>query len=360
LRTAKTICAVAAIAAATLSGPATAAAATGCAELARGNNNDAGLAARADGPVEIFQTGLVGNVFRTQVDPRTNTILGFQDLGGVSRSEPSVVSWGAGHTAAFVRGGDDALYFMQFENGVATGWQNLGGQLTWNPYAVSERPGHLIVFYRGTNKQLWYREFADGAWGPHTSLGGVLTSSPIGVSTTQGHIAVVTRGQADDLYYLERTGGSWGPWVGLGGRFSVDPVAVSRGPGKVDVFVRGTGSRVYGISYDGSSWSPWSDLAGPPGGAVSEPGAAATGSGELVVFVRGGEVRTPVRPIWRNSSFDGGASWSGWIVVDQGYGTPSPNNPEATANAFGGWSVAATNFPTGARVGPLRVCSSTP
>ncbi|MEV6304328.1 hypothetical protein AB0M02_33325 [Actinoplanes sp. NPDC051861] len=338
--------------------PASASAATTCTELVRGDNKDSGLAARADGPVEIFKTGLTGNVSRTQIDPRTNTVLGFQDLGGVSRSEPGAVSWGAGHSAVFVRGGDDALYVMQFVDGVATGWQNLGGKLTWNPDAVSAGPGHLIVFYRGTNKQLYFLEYVNGAWGPHTSLGGVLTSSPIAVSAGPGRIAVVTRGQADDLYYLERNGSTWGNWVGLGGRFAVDPIAVSRGPGLVDVFVRGTGSRVFGISYNGSSWTPWFDLAGPPGGAVSEPGAAATGSGELAVFVRGGEVRTPVRPIWRNSSFDGGATWSGWITVDVGYGTPSPNNPEAAAHAFGGWSVAATNFPTDARVGPLRVCSS--
>jgi hypothetical protein len=339
--------------------PTMATAATECIELGRGNNNDPGLAARADGPVEIFQTVLGDSVSRIQIDPRTNTVNSVQNLGGVSRSEPAAVSWGAGHSAVFVRGGDDALYFMQFDNGVASGWQNLGGVITWNPHAVSMGPGHLIVFYRGTNKQLWFREYVNGVWSPHTSLGGVLTSSPIAVSSGPGHVAVVTRGQAGDLYYLERVGATWSNWIGLGGRFAVDPIAVSRGPGLVDVFVRGTNSRVAGISYNGSSWSPWKDLAAPPGGAVSEPGAAATSSGELVVFVRGNEARTSTRPISRNSSFDGGATWSGWIVVDQA-GFPSPNNPEATAHAFGGWSVAARNFPSGARVGPLRICSSTP
>ncbi|ALG10571.1 hypothetical protein [Kibdelosporangium phytohabitans] len=340
--------------------PATATAATACVQLERGNNNDIGLASMPGGPLDIYQTGLGGSVLRTQVDPRTNAVNSFQNLGGVSRSEPAAVSSADGHSAVVVRGGDDGLYAMQFDNGTTSGWQNLGGRITWNPHVVSLGPRHLIVFYRGTNKQLWYVEHANGVWGQHTSLGGVLTSSPIGVSTRPGHVAVVTRGQADDLYYIERTGSTWGPWTGLGGRFGVDPIAVSRGPGLVDVFVRTNSSRVAGISFNGSSWTPWYDLAAPPGSAVSEPGAAATGSGELVVFVRGGEVRTPVRPIWRNSSFDGGATWSGWVVVDSGYGTPSPNNPEAVANAFGGWSVAATNFPTDARVGPLRVCSSTP
>ncbi|MFE5569846.1 MULTISPECIES: hypothetical protein [Amycolatopsis] len=358
MRALRKLSAMVAVVAATMLCPAMASAAVGCAELSRGGNIDPGLASMPNGPLDIFQVSSSGNVFRTQVDPRTNGVITAQNLGGVSRSEPGAVSWGPGHSAVFVRGADDALYFMQFENGVASGWQNLGGVITWNPHAVSAGPGHLIVFYRGSNKQLWYREYVNGVWGPHTSLGGVLTSSPIGVSSRPGHVAVVTRGQANDLYYLERVGAGWSNWVGLGGRFAVDPIAVSRGPGLVDVFVRTTNSRVAGISYNGSSWGSWFDLGAPRGGAVSEPGAAATSSGELVVFARGDEAPAQFRPITRNSSFDGGVTWSGWIMVDAGYGPPSSNNPEATANAFGGWNFAATNFPAGARVGPLRVCSS--
>lgn len=339
--------------------PTTATAATSCADVVRGDNKDPGLAAMANGEVDIYTTTFSGSVSRTQVNPATSAVTSQQDLGGFSRSEPSAVSWGAGHSAVAVRGGDEALYVMQFENGVSQGWVNLGGRLTWNPDVVSTGPRQLIVFYRGTNKQLYYVEYANGVWGPHTSLGGVLTSSPIAVSSGPGHVAVVTRGQANDLYYLERNGSTWGSWVGLGGRFAVDPIAVSRGPGLVDVFVRGTNSRVSGISYNGASWGSWFDLGAPRGGAISEPGAAATSSGELVVFVRGDESPAPNRPIARNSSFDGGATWSGWSAVTAA-GAPSPNNPEAVANAFGGWTVAATNFPTGAQVGPTRVCSSTP
>ncbi|UMP04675.1 hypothetical protein [Amycolatopsis sp. EV170708-02-1] len=242
---------------------------------------------------------------------------------------------------------------------MSSGWLSLGGVVTYNPHPVALGPGHLIVFYRGSNKQLWFREFQNGAWGPHTSLGGVLTSSPIGVSTIPGHVGVFTRGQAGDLYYVERVGGVWSAWVGLGGGIIGDQIAVSRGPGLIDTFVRGSNSRVYKISANGSFFTPYQDLGAPPGGALSEPGAAATGSGELVVFVRGDEPRTNTRPLYRNSSFDGGATWSGWIFVDNA-GAPSPNNPEAVANAFGGWSFAATNFPRDARVGPTRFCSFTP
>ncbi|GLY99514.1 hypothetical protein [Actinoplanes sp. NBRC 103695] len=335
-----------------------AAATISCYEGQGVDQKDPGLAAMPNGSVDVYKTDFNGAVTRTQIDPRTSAPIGFQNLGGFSRSEPVAASFGEGHSAVAVRGRDEALYVMQFENGVSTGWQNLGGVLTYNPDLVSIGPGHLMVFYRGTNKQLWYLEYVNGAWGPHTSLGGVLTSSPIAVSTRPDHVGVLTRGQANDLYYVERTGSTWSSWIGLGGRYEGDLVAVKRGPG-IDVFVRGFDSKVYGISYNGSSWGSYYSLAAPRGGAISEPGAAVTSSGELVVFVRGSEAPAQNRPIYRNSSFDGGTTWSGWISVI-GAAPTSVNNPEATANAYGGWTLADTNFPPGARFGNLRICSSTP
>lgn len=322
------------------------------------SNLDTGLTSSVSGQVDIFYVNPSENLVRTHGDPRNlSTFIG-ENLGGVARSEPAAVSWGAGHSAVFVRGSNGALWYLQWDNGSATGWTSLGGQITWNPYAVSMGPGHIIAFYRGTNKELWYREYSGGAWGPHTSLGGVLTSSPIAVSWGPGHMAVFTRGQANDLWYRERIGSTWGAWRGLGGSFAVDPVVVSRGAGLLDVFVRWSDSRITKLTYNGTSWGQWYDLGAPPSGAVREPAAAATGSGELIVFARGGSWGPDYRPIWRNSSFDGGMTWSGWIGLDAPYANPSANNPEAVANAYGGWTMAATNFPSGAQTGQLRVCST--
>lgn len=337
------------------------AATTQCTDLLSGRGTDVGIAAMSDGPVEIYTPGLTGNVNRTQVDPRTNAVNFSYNLGGVARSDPRAASWGPTHSMVFIRGGDDALHFMNFEYSGSAVWQSLGGIVTLNPAPVAPERGRMLVFYRGANKQLWFREYSSltNTWTDHTSLGGVLTSSPIAVSSSPNRVTVFTRGQAGDLYVIERIDGVWGPWVGLGGSFGGDFVAVTRGPGLVDVFVRGGNARIYGISYNGSSWGSFRDLGGPPGGAVSEPGAAATSGDGLVVFAKGNETQTSTRPLYRKTSFDGGATWSDWIRITF-FGSPSGNNPEAVAHAFGGWSVAATNFPTGARNGPVRLCSSTP
>lgn len=319
-------------------------------------NIDVGITSEANGPVDIFSVAPNETLGRLQVNPSDLSVISGSNLGGVARSEPAAVSWGAGHSAVFVRGSDGALWYLQWDNGTNTGWTSLGGQITWNPHVVSMGTGHLIVFYRGTNNQLWYREYTNGVWGPHTSLGGVLTSSPIGISWGPGHVAVFTRGQAQDLWYRQRTGSTWGPWVGLQQIFQVDPVVVSRGPGLMDVFVRGL-SNVAWISYSGGAWGGWHLLGPPPAGVSSEPAAAATSSGELSVFVRGGP-SGPYRPIYRNTSLDGGITWSGWAGQDVLYADPSSNNPEATANANGGWTMAAINFPSGAQTGQLRACSS--
>lgn len=266
------------------------------------------------------------------------------------------MSWGTGHAAVFVRGGDTNLWYRQWDGASATGWQSLSGPITWNPHPVVLDVGRIIVFARGTNNQVWYRELSSGVWGAWTSLGGVITSSPVAVSWDPNHVAVFARGQANDLWYRQRIGSTWGPWTGLGGSFGTDPAVVSRGAGLIDVFVRWTNSTVAKISYNGASWSAWQTLNAPPNGAVSEPAAVAANTGLLTALVRSGTVFfPPVRPIWRNTSSDGGQTWSGWTEVIQ-FQEPSANNPEAVKVGLG-WTFAATNFPSGAPWGELAACT---
>lgn len=279
---------------------------------------DAAVVSSISGRVDVFYRSTQGALIRLWGDARVPGLT-YENLAGVVTSEPSAVSWGAEHSAAFVRGGDRALWYLQWDNGSATGWQSLGGDITWNPFALSTQPGQLIAFYRGTNKQLWYRELnaGTGTWSPHQSLGGVLTSSPVAVSWGPGHLAVFTRGQANDLWYRERIGSTWGPWTGLGGYFTGDPIVVSRGYGLMDLFAR-TGASISKISYNGSAWSGWQSIGSPAGGAVSEPAAVATTSGQLVVFARQATVGTDIyarRDIQKSVSNDGGVSWSGWSTV---------------------------------------------
>lgn len=324
------------------------------------SNIDVGITSVGGGSVEVFYVIPSENLVRATVDPRSVTVLASENLLGVARSEPSAASWGPGHSIVVVRGSDGALWYLQWINGIGTGWQSLGGQVVWNPYVVALGVGHLMVFYRGTNKELWYREFNNGSWGPHTSLSGVLTSSPIAVSWADNHVAVFSRGQANDLWYRERNGSTWGPWIGLGGSFATDPVAVSRGVGLIDVFVKSTFSGIFKISSNAGVWGAWVNLGSPPGGALSEPGAAVASTTGLTVFARGDTVFQGfhIRDIWQSTSTDGGSTWSAWSIGNGPFSPPSANNPEATGNAFGGWTVAGINFPSGARGGSLQICST--
>jgi hypothetical protein len=58
-------------------------------------------------------------------------------------------------------------------------------------------------------------------------------------------------------------------------------------------------------------------------------------------------------------SVDGGLSWSGWLIANGPFFEPSRINPEAVANAYGGWTYAGVNYASGAVAGDLVVCSHT-
>ena len=329
---------------------------------------DAGVASSVDGQFHMFYVlNSAGNLARRYGDPANPNGLTFENLLGVAASEPSATSWGSGHVATVVRGGNGALWYLQWDNGSATGWQTLGGTVTWNPLLIATATGQMTAFYRGANKQLYYVDYSGGSWSGHTSLQGVLTSSPVAASWGAGHLAVFTRGQANDLWYRQRTGGTWGPWAGLGGNFSVDPVVVSRGSGLLDVFVRAPNNTISYISYNGSSWGAWNTLGAPATifNGISEPGAVVTPAGELTVFARGMTLQghngnLDLVNVFKRTSTDGGVTWSAWQsihgVAGLGIGATIVN-PEAVASSFTGWTVVA---PTGNSSVPMTVCTGTP
>lgn len=284
-------------------------------------NADAGVTTAG----EVFFGTWVGGVGGTSAMP----------LGGTASSEPAAVPG-----AMYVRGGNNELWEVVPANNTGV-WTSLGGQITWNPAAV-DTGNSRIVFYRGTNREIWYRERVNGVWGPHTSLGGVANSSPVAVSWGNGHVAVFNRGQNSDLWYRERIGGVWSAWTGLGGSFSVDPTVVTRGTGYYDVFVRGSGNNTYWIGYNGQ-WNGWVNIDGPPGGSLSEPGAARIGNYGLVVFTRGSMNANGAnwKPIYKRRTLDGGITWSGWELLHPQFQNSS-SNPEAI-NYFGGYLVAMAN-----------------
>jgi len=87
------------------------------------------------------------------------TWLGWESLGGVLTSAPSVSSWSSGRLDTFVRGTDNALWHKWFQNGWS-GWESLGGVLTSAPGAVSWGSNRIDVLARGTDNAMWHKWWA--------------------------------------------------------------------------------------------------------------------------------------------------------------------------------------------------------
>ena len=83
------------------------------------------------------------------------SVTGWESLGGVCPSPPTVVSWGPNRLDVFVIGTDPQLYHKWW-NGSAwgpsvTGWEAMGGASMAQPEVVSWGPNRLDVFVVGTD-----------------------------------------------------------------------------------------------------------------------------------------------------------------------------------------------------------------
>ena len=93
-------------------------------------------------------------------------------------------------------------------------------------------------------------------------------------------------------------------------------VAQVAGSARIDLFARANSAQIEWSSNNGSgAWTAWVSLGAPPVGFFGGPSAVTWGSGDLNVFVWGGDNR-----LWQTFSSNGGQSWSGWFkpVGDDG------------------------------------------
>jgi hypothetical protein len=95
----------------------------------------------------------------------------WQPLGGYATSDPAICSGPAG-TFVFVRSGDNALYYSQY-NGAAswTPWAKLGGGSVTSPIAISDSAGVSVLFV-GFDRALRTFRFTGGSWGSLQVIGG--------------------------------------------------------------------------------------------------------------------------------------------------------------------------------------------
>ena len=234
---------------------------------------------------------------------------GWEGLGGIVSSNPSMIKDNQGRTHIFVKGGDNALW----DNLDGT-WQFLGGVITSDPYAVKDSAGAVHVLVRGSDNALWDRAL-DGGW---TNLGGAISSSPSAALALDNHIKVAVKGMDNALWLKDMTTGDWMP---LGGVITSNPQAIRDANGKIHVYALGGDSALWD-NIDGS-WVP-------RGGVLTSdprPCQNPSNPGYIYIFVRGGD-----GSLWRNDldTNSNTATWNelGGILAPNGgsidMGNPAP------------------------------------
>lgn len=257
-----------------------------------------GAVTTVGGQVLLFVRGTDGGLWERLANGT------WQRLGGYLTTDPDVSSMSPNRVDVFARGGDNALWHLQSNDGGATWqpWQSLGGIITTGPGVVSWGPNRIDVFARGTDNALWHRAFA-GAWGSWHSLGGGLTADPAVSSWGANRLDIFIRGLDGALWKIAWTGSAWSPWQGLGGALGSGPAAESASFNTIDVFARGTDGQLWARAWNGSVWANWFPLGG---GTSADPAASVYSSGtklDLVISGLDGAV-------WRRTRTSG--QWGAW------------------------------------------------
>ncbi|HLN35132.1 MAG TPA: tyrosinase family protein [Nitrososphaeraceae archaeon] len=155
-------------------------------------------------PIFFCWHGFVDEIYEDYLTCRWS---GWEDLGGIITSAPSVASWAANRLDCFVRGQDSHMWHKWWNGSSWSGWEDLGGKITAAPAVASRGTNRLDCFVKGQDNALWYK------W--------------IDSSVVHGHPGV------------------WSGWHSLGGILDNAPAAVSWGPNRIDCFVRGMNNHMW-------------------------------------------------------------------------------------------------------------------
>jgi hypothetical protein len=217
----------------------------------------------------------------------------------------------------------DSVKDMQY---VWSGWENLGGVWTSKPSVTINNEGLLSVFVRGVDRSLYYASQETSAehglvWSDWTWLKGNLASAPkvSSVTTAEGMTVLTARGMDKSFYMKKQTsdveGVEWGKWEPVGGLWSSGPTVLSPYSDTLDLFGIGLDlsvwHKVFTANEDGEYfWSAPECLQGRFSSSVS---LAKDTSGILHVFTRGFD-----QAIWYKSQSRGNdnvAEWGNWTSL---------------------------------------------
>lgn len=160
-------------------------------------------------------------------------------------SGPSAVCWGKGRIDLVYRAADSSVIHCWYTGGT---WhtENLGGSTRSDPAISSWGTDHLDVYIRGTDDRLWhtFREACRlGGWYPWQCVGGNVISGPSAVALLAGRLDVIVQ-RADSSVHHWFYSGSWAS-DNLDGIAQPDPAICALGTERLDVFVRGRGDRLW-------------------------------------------------------------------------------------------------------------------
>jgi hypothetical protein len=147
-------------------------------------------------------------------------------------------------------GTDHALYHRWWDGHTWGGWESLGGVLTSDPTVVSWDEGRLDIFALGEDHACWHRWWDGHSWGGWESLGGVGHSEIAATSWAPNRLDLFTLGSDSALWHQAWDGAHWSGWESRGGvltqpRLGAALSATTWAAFRTDVFGVGTDSAAY-------------------------------------------------------------------------------------------------------------------
>jgi len=218
---------------------------------------------------------------------------------------------------------DDSVKDMKY---VWSGWENLGGVWTSKPSVTINNEGLLSVFVRGVDRSMYYASQETSAehglvWSDWVWLKGNFASAPkvSSVTTAEGMTVLTARGMDKSFYIKKQTsdadGVEWGKWEPVGGLWSSGPTVLSPYSDTIELFGLGLDlsvwHKVYTSNADGDYfWSAPECLQGRFSSGVS---LAKDTSGLLQVFTRGFD-----QALWMKKQYPDNnnvAAWGNWTSL---------------------------------------------
>jgi len=192
---------------------------------------------------------------------------------------------------------DDSVHEMKY---VWRGWENLGGVWTSKPSVTINHEGLLSVFVRGVDRSLYYASQETSnehglVWSDWIWLKGNFASAPkvSSVTTSDGMTVLTARGMDKSFYQKKQIndadGVEWGKWEPVGGLWSSGPTVLSPDSQTLELFGLGLDLSVWHKSFTSKddseyTWSSPECLQGRFSTGVS---LAKDTDGLLHVFTRG-------------------------------------------------------------------------